>query len=286
MTEALGNIVQDPFMSNRRAILTLLPYAVWRERGGDNRMVDAYLGVIRTQWGRDFVARPITTLFGNAGPDFPNRAMALLSPYVNWETVNTDVITRWASAASAVPYTEEVGQSVVDTLLQIASNARLQPHIPVDIWTWLKKLPSLPPGCWGRKWGTKDHVVRRVRELRDVEILESYFLLVWSEWNIIHSDGLGEMCTSIGKDLCGIGMRHHREVLIKRLDHVLGELDRGWKCLKQHGLELDEQDIYKARKQYGKLKKLLLEADREALEILTRTPFIYSFDLLTPADVH
>jgi len=188
----------------------------------------------------------------------------------------------------AVPYTEEVCQSVVDTLLQIASVRHLEPYIPVEIWAWLKERPYLPPICTGRWKGTMGRVVRRVRKLGDVEILESYFLLVWSEWDFICRNGFTEIRTSIREDFGGIGMGCRREVLIKRLDHVLGELDRGLEHLKEQNPDLDEDHIPEAREQYEELREVLLEVDKEASEILTRTTFrlISLFNLLTPVDVH
>jgi hypothetical protein len=87
------------------------------------------------------------------------------------------------AAASAVPYTNEAAQNVVNTLLQIASKEELLPHIPVNVWLWLTKRPPLPPICSGRYVGTRAHVVKAVRALKDIEILKSYFLLVWSEWS-------------------------------------------------------------------------------------------------------
>ena len=295
LTEELGNMVwvegQDHIRPNRKAVVALIPYAVWRERGGDNRMVDACLSALRVtaismRRFRTPEAPPITTLIREAGPDFPDRAMTLISPHVNWGTANTDVITRWAAAASAVPYTEEVGQSVVDTLLQIAYFDSHRKHIPVKMWAWLKKPSSLPPICEGRSWGTRGGVVRRVRELGDVEILESYFLLVWSEWDSIRRDGFGEIRTSIRADLGGIGKWRHREVLIERLDHVLGQLDMGLAHLRTQNPELGKYHIQTAWHGYRVLKEVLLDMNREALEILTRTPFIQSLNFLTPADVH
>ena len=132
--------------SKGKAVIALLPYAVWWERGGDNRMTDACLAVIKILKASWYVGRWITVLLDEADLEFPSRVMMLVSPYARWWSVsNTNTVTRWAAAALAVPYTEEVGQSVVDALLQIASEGRLQPFIPVDIWAWLKKRPSLPP---------------------------------------------------------------------------------------------------------------------------------------------
>lgn len=252
-------------------------------------MVDAYLGIIKVLGGGGAIIQPIVTLFNEAIPDPPNRVVTLMSPHVPWTWwSNEDTVAWWAAAASATPYTGEVGRSVVDTLLQIASNASLTPYISFSIWAWLKKQPSLPPICHGRSVGTKNHVVHRVRELGNVDILESYLLLVWSEWDTISAEGFAEMCTSIREDLGGIWMGHHREVLIKRLDSVLGQLDRGLGHLKQYKTTLTEYDIVTAKQQYRKLKDALLEVDREALEILTRTPFRSTnlFNLFTPADAH
>ena len=77
-----------------------------------------------------------------------------MSPYLPWTDAFYDqnAVHRWAAAALAVPYTEEVGQSVVDVLLQIASNSSLRLHIPRDVWALLKKRVSLPPVWGGDRW--------------------------------------------------------------------------------------------------------------------------------------
>jgi hypothetical protein len=79
---------------------------------------------------------------------------------------------------------------------------------------------------------SKQDTVRHFRGLGDVDILKSYFLFIWSEWSQL-SD-VGGMLVSIREDFGGIGMGHHRDDLIKRLDHVLGQLDRGLDYLEQH----------------------------------------------------
>jgi len=277
----------DQIWSTRKAIVALFSYIVWQDRRGDHRLVDVFLGIAKAPRIGTLLTEPITMLFEEASSDPPNRVVTLLSPYTEWEfQFGGDTVTWWAAAVMTVPYTEEVGQSVVDTMLQIASAHHLESYIPTDIWAWLKKRPSLPPICEGRSVGIRAYVVRTVRGLGDVEILESYLLLVWSEWNDISSWGFAEMCTSIREDLGGIGV--DRKVLIKRLDHVLGELDRGLEHFKQCNPSLNERHIPAAREQYKKLKEILLEADREALEILTRTSFrlITSFNPLTRAQNH
>jgi hypothetical protein len=114
------------------------------------------------------------------------RAIVLLLPYIRWDWPidREDLIQRWATAASAITYTEGIAQSVVDTLLQIASEEELLPYIPVNVWSWLTKRPPLPSTCLGRNIGTCPHVLKAVRALKDIEVLKSYFLLVWSEWNM------------------------------------------------------------------------------------------------------
>jgi hypothetical protein len=113
------------------------------------------------------------------------RAIVLVLPYICWDWLEDkeDLIQRWAAAASAIPCTKEVAQSVVDALLQIASKEELLPHIPANAWAWLTKQPPLPPVCLGRRIGTCPRVVKAIRALKDIEILKSYFLLIWSEWN-------------------------------------------------------------------------------------------------------
>jgi len=188
----------------------------------------------------------------------------LASPHVSWHDKPYDgsMVAKWAAAALAVPYTEEVGQNVVDTLLHIASVDSLRPHIPIDVWTWLKKQPSLSPECSGRSRGSSGDVVRRVRAFGDAEILKSYLLLVWSEWDHIddgQSGGLAEMETSIREDFGGIAMGPHRQDLIERLDRVLGQLDVGLDHPQQDKPSFDAHHISLAKTQYSELRRVLME---------------------------
>jgi len=123
-------------------------------------MVDAFLGVARASGTPWFLWRAIepfiATLFDVSSPDSLNRVITLVSPHVLWGLWESDkdvitqleftkdAITRWAVAAPAVPYTEEVDVGVVAALLRIASASHLRPYIPVGIWAWLKKGSSLP----------------------------------------------------------------------------------------------------------------------------------------------
>jgi len=258
--------------AKRKAINSLFPYVLWQDRVGRQTMFGVLSRAAMTSDHEQFiwhrVYRSIYTPSNNhPGPPCLDLVITLGSPHVYWNEVQHDenMVTRWAAAATAVTYTEEVGRSVVDALLQIASVDSLRPHIPVGIWAWLKKRPSLPPECLGRLEGTKGDVVRHVRALGDIEVLKSYLLLVWSEWDPTFSTGFGEMCTSIREDFGGIGMGCHRKDLIERVDHVLGQLDQG-------RLEHEPGLCEWAKGQYGNLKETLLGVDREAMDVLTRTP--------------
>jgi len=290
--------------SNRKAAAAFFPYAVWKEQHGDPKMVDAFIGLAvasgtekggsvtleRFMWKA--IGPFITTLFDEASPNSLNRVIVLVSPHVHWETwgFNKTAVTRWAAAALAVPYTELVGQCVVDALLQLASIDSLRPYIPIGIWAWLDKQPPLPCVYSSLHKGTKEtkgDVVRGVRALRDVDILKSYLLLVWLKSDFLRKSGFTEMCASIREDFSGIGMGCHREDLIKQLDHVLERLGQESGSHQKHmllsGLYKPVEDT-----RYRKLKEALLEVDREALEILTRksSRLTDHFDLLTPIDVH
>ena len=253
---------KEQISSKRKAATAFFPYAVWQERDGNRTMVDAFLGVAKASKSGEFVWRKVlpflVTLFDETSPDSLNRVIALMSPSIHWGAcgANTTMVIRWARAASVVPYTEEVGQSVVDALLQIASIHSLRQHIHVETWAWLNKRPPLPPVCRGRSRGSTADVVHRIRALHDVETLKSYLLLVWSEGDFLR--GLDEMLTSIKEDFNGLGMLHPREDLLKHLDHLLADHKVG-----QHALPRWCPLTRRAETQYTRLRDKL----REVVEV-------------------
>ena len=261
----------DELRSKRKAVTALLPYAIWQERGGEPLMLNTFLraaqasGMMYFTWHR--IDRFASTLLSEASP----RAIVLASPHIPWYllTDRRDLVQQWAAATSLVPYTEEVARSVVDTLLQVASRRKLLPYITADLWAWLKKRPSLPPVCAGRYYGTYLHVTKAVRKLEDVEVLKSYLLIVWSEWDAIWNEGFDQICASIRGDLSGTRMDRHCVDLIQRLDHVLGELDQGLEYLQQRNHNLREYDFQLMESQYRELREMLPEVDTEAI---TRGP--------------
>ncbi|KAF9644473.1 hypothetical protein BDM02DRAFT_946390 [Thelephora ganbajun] len=132
----------------------------------------------------------------------------------------------WITAASTLPYTDDIGRSVVDALLKMAYHNKLLPHIPVLAWDWLKERPVFPSSCWGLKWGAYSGVVQMVRKLRDFELVASYLFVVWSGWTDLHPKACLTMMALIREELCGIGeAAGYRADLIQRLDYVLSQSD-------------------------------------------------------------
>ena len=253
--------------SKHKTINALLLYAVLQERGGQPQMLDAFLcaagasRMLKFGWPR--ARQYASTLLSKASP----RALALASPHVRWEFLadRGDLVQRWAAATSTVPWDEEVAQSVLDTMLQTASQDALLSHIPAHLWSRLTTRTSLPPVCLGRDVGAHLHVAKAVRGLGDLEITKSYFLLIWSEWDYLASGGFDESCASISEDFCGIENGHHRAELIQHLDRILAQLDRGLEYLQQHNPNLGERDFRMMEDQYEKLKDILLETNIEAV---------------------
>lgn len=200
----------------------------------------------------------VSRLYEKRSPTSLNRAIALLSPYMPWDGAlnNTVAVTRWAAAVSATPYTEEVGRSVVVALFQIGYIDFLRPRIPNDLWGVLKNQPLLPPMYHGIDRGGNENVVAYVRRLGDIDILTSYFLLVWREMFVPNSDITHAMERSIREDFAGTEMEQRRKNLIERLDDILGGLEQAL----DHPIN---GALYReGKKQYTKLKDALLEVDK------------------------
>ena len=257
-------------------------------------MLDVSLYAIRASKNQGFmwdcVVPFVTKLLDEGGSVSLKRTAIRISPHVPWWkfTGLKHLIELWAAAASVVPHTDEIGQSVVDALLQITSNDSLRPHVPIDMWSWLNRRPFLPPTCGAHYLGSTRDVVQAVRALGDVETLTSYLFLTWSEWGNPHSGGFDQMRASVREDFGGIGVGHHREDLLQRLDRILGQLDLGFEHLRQQKPTLEVDDIRWMKEQYGELREILLEVDRQVIDPerpdreFPRSAI--SFSLLTPPD--
>jgi hypothetical protein len=277
VTQKLETMIEaaNPYqiLSKRKATSILLPYAIRLEQNGQQGMVDTILRTARASNSSRFTWRRIdlymTTLFDKASPLSFNLFITLVNLHAPWGGMcHKNAVARWAATALKVLYTEQLGQCTADALLRIAF---IHPtHIPADIWEWLKSQLSLPPVHPERPHGPWRSVVRSVRGFGEIKILKSYFLLIWSEWDYIHSDSLDEMQVSIREDFGGIEMGHHREDLVKRLDDILEQLEQGLGYPMPHNPALAEFSFRVAKERYGKLKEVLLEVDIGAMDIFTR----------------
>ena len=258
--------------SKCRAISTLFIYVIL-EQGRQQQMANAISHALRALEPSTRLRKPGMWCLTSAmwyyidpytpmlfrGPNTPSMdsLIILLSPHIHWDDryhSKGDVI-RWAAAASAVPYTEKVGRDIMSVLLQILINSSLRPHIPIEIWTWLKNHSILPPLYQEWNIAISSDTLRYIRGLEDIKISKSFLLLAWSENNWFFEGHEDSMRDSLREDFCGIGMWGHRKDLIEQLDHILE--GRPWRR------------AYSFR--YGRLRKGLLELETEAVKTLIRT---------------
>ena len=259
---------RDLIFSKRKAISTLFPYAICLERDGQYGMADAISRAATASNSWKFIwphiGRYINNLFDEPRSPSLNWVIALASPQVPWDSKLHDKVTvaRWAATVLAIPYAEEVAQCVVDALLQIAHIDSLRSGIPIDVWAWLKKLPSFLPLSEGRPEGSERDVVRHLRGLGDIEILKSYFILTWeSESGSLEDSCFTEMQDSIREDFDGIGAERHRRDLMERLDQRLEDLEEFSFAPRYYGGVGSAQV---EAEQYWELKNVLIEVERKA----------------------
>ena len=271
---------KNALLRKSKAITALFPYAVWQERDKEHPILDMIMRALKTApsftlW-LPYLEPFREILHDGTSHVSSKRALMLASPYIPWvwwQFDGVDLVRMWVLlAASLVPKEEEIAPSVVDTIFQIAYNELPPPPLHGDVWSWLTLRPSLPPVCEGRDLGSSSDVVQMVRDLKDIEILKSYLLVIWSEWNSYYWFGSDAMQISIREDFSGTEMNSHRAALLQRLDHVLAQLDRGLEHLQQDKWWLSEDDLQRMKRQYGELRETLLEVDREALKVLTCVP--------------
>ena len=266
--------------SRRKAIVAFSPYAVWQQREGNREMFDTFLrlataaGLRRHMWRH--IEPFVSTLLHEESEDSLKLAAVLTSPLFPWRRFShpEQLIKLWAAAASALPYTDEIGRSVIDALLCVASLDATRQYIPDEMWSWLNKRPLLPPVCPGRRWGSARGVVRAVRGRNDAEVLTSYLVIVWSEWDPLQ--GFEEMGTAIQEDLGGTQAGHYREDLLQHLDDVLEQLDLELEHLRQRNPDITEAQVQLRKGQYRKLRETLQTVDGRAVSDPIYEPLIGS----------
>ena len=169
------------------------------------------------------------------------------------------IMRLWMKAASALPYTDDVGGSVVVGLLKMASIDQSLSHIPTVAWDWLNKRPVLTPECAALLPGSTKRVIQTIQRLGGVRLIASYLCLIWSEDHEICYSNTSAMHRLIREELGGIGAVGYRTDLIRRVDHVLLQLDRS------------SQGDWRTKEKYEKFRRELLEVDEKATKILTGT---------------
>jgi hypothetical protein len=273
---------------------SLFRHAVHQEQCGDTKLFDAILRFANRAVDERESRIVLRNLSASGMCIYASpRATVLAGPYIHWGERSVDaqgLVSKWLATISVAPHTEEVIGSVVDTLFRIAANRNLRPSIPAGVWLWLNKRPSLPPARRVLLSGSHRDIVQTVRALKDIGILTSYLIIVWSEWKPLDHVEFAEMEMSVREDFKGIGMGCHRTELIQQLDYILGELD--WHL----DVNLEDDWLWHRevgghsrvmKDEYGQLKRILEEVDREATEILNRMPHNFiSLRLLTLTDLH
>jgi len=255
--------------SKRKAIAAFILYTVQQGQDGEHEMPNVFLHLAKatkqpnpTQVHTEQPPAPV--LPNGESPVSMKTVFILLSPHLPWkELANSQhLVQLWTSAISAVPYTDEIAQSVVDTLLQIAANTSLQ--LPTDVWPWLNKCPPLPPVCKGRQWGSSLSAIQTILGLRDIGTLTSYLSLIWSEWGYFNKRGYDTMIVLIREEFSGIRMEYHRKRLLQRLDYILGQLDQGLEHLQRQKPSISESAFMIMNEEKRQLKETLLEVDWKA----------------------
>ena len=259
--EAMVEAADCQVLSSKREAISALFIYVILEQGRQQRMANAISHALQTAGAcrratSDYIGPYTPMLF--RGPNTPSMdsLIILLSPYIDWDSAylsECDAI-KWAAAASAVPYTEEVGWDIASALLQISKHDSLRLHIPLNIWTLLKKHSTPPPPYRAWTMEITPSALRYIHGLEDIELLKSIFILVWSKGNRIN---LNDTYNLFREEFSGIGMWGHRKDLLKWLDGFgqSGHYSR-W---------------------YEELGYILRRLHREAVETLIRTLSELSF---------
>jgi len=158
----------------------------------------------------------------------------------------------WMEAASAVPYTNDVGGNVVMGLLNMASSDKFLSHIPLVAWNWLNKRPVLPPECAALLPMVTESAVQMIHQLGGVKLIASYLHIIWSEERKLQGEGVSVMGRLIREELGGVEAAGYRTDLISRLDYVLLQLGQ-------------RQGELLGKEGYEELRRELLKVDKEAI---------------------
>lgn len=234
-------------------------------------MLDAFLSVVKhfpytSQWTRRYIRPVIPKMLAEGSPTALKRAAVLALPHLELSWLDSDgirdFIELWISAADALDDTEEVRQAVVDVLLQMAFFHSVRVHITPRAWSWLNKRPALPPRCRGRLLcSIGSNVLPAIRAHNDIELLTSYLVTMWSEWDCAGEWAFDGMCEALWEEFCGDDdeAREYRKDLLGRLNLVLGELGKGLGHLKVRHPDMQPDELEVIRERYKELKRILVQ---------------------------
>ena len=267
LTEAAQN--PDAILSKYKAITVLFPYAVRQGQEGAPQLLDAFLCTVRhfphsSQWTRRYIRPVVPRLLAEGSSTTLKRAAVLALPYLEFAWLGSEDIRGfselWISAADTLEDMEGVCQAVVDVLLQMAFFHSVRPHIAPKAWSWLNKRPSLPPHCRGRLLcSIGSNVLPAVRARNDIELLTSYLVTMWSEWDCAGEWAFEGMCQALREEFCGDDdeVRKRRKELLARLNSVLGELRKGLRYLRVWHPDMHPDELRIIRERYEELKRIL-----------------------------
>ena len=113
------------------------------------------------------------------------------------------------------------------------------------------------------------NVIHHVQGSGDVEILTSYFLLLWLEWAVRGDSSTLQTQISIKEDFGGTGLERSRKELIERLGRILEELNREVERFRKCRPLLIGNHAYFARNEYKSLRETLLGVEKQAMNTPT-----------------
>jgi len=234
-------------------------------------LLDAFLCAVKyfphtSQWTRRYIRPVIPKLLAEGRPIALKRAAILALPHLELVWLDSDEIQDfvelWVSAAEALDDAEDVCQAVVDVLLQMAFFQSVRVHITPRAWSWLNKRPVLPPRCRGRLLcSIGSNVLPAIRAHNDIELLTSYLITMWSEWDCAGEWVFEGMCRTLlevfreGGDEVG----EYRKDLLGRLNLVLRELGKGLGYLKARHPDMQPDEFEVIRERYKGLKRILVQ---------------------------
>ena len=213
----------------------------------------------------------IPKLLGEGSSATLKRAAILALPHLELVWLDSDdictFVDSWITAADTLEYSEDVCQAVVDVLLQMAFFHSVRPHITPKAWAWLNKRPSLPPRCRGRLLcSIGSNVLPAVRSRKDTELLASYLVTMWSEWDCAGEWVFEGMCDVLREEFVrrdgdDVVLREYRMDLLARLNLVLRELGKGLDYLRVRNLEIQPDEFEVISERYKELKRILVQGN-------------------------